>query len=383
MADDIRLKRPARRQLDPAKQEQTQKVYEGTYNIWYNKWTGQKNQGRFERGERATARVNVDKDTGYTAADKRAKANPNTKTYFCLQFARGQCYQGHKCDFYHRIPRTDDAEETIKDCFGRERHRDERDDMGGVGSFNREGRTLYIGNLHPYGSTAEKVVAKHFGEFGEIAKLRVIHPKSIAFVQYKKRACAEFAREAMDHQTLDAGEILNVRWANDDPNPTVKAEIKRKQEEDFVESWVTKKARTGELAYVDEETKQLLAANPTYQQYYQYYQDGDGTATATTTTSTTENGEPKADAGAPTATVNYTPQELEAYYQYYYHQQQQQQQQQHTTTATDIEQILAAGGEKSTETAKEEDKKEQQPKNALGLAAYQSSSEDEGGDDDE
>lgn len=33
------------------------------------------------------------------------------------------------------------------DIFGRERHMDERDDMGGVGSMMREGKVLYIGRL--------------------------------------------------------------------------------------------------------------------------------------------------------------------------------------------------------------------------------------------
>ncbi|KAJ1506888.1 Pre-mRNA-splicing factor [Coelomomyces lativittatus] len=150
MEEDPIFKKPARRQVNPDTQEKTQKVYEGTYNIWYNKWTGQKHKGRFEIGERAPTRVNIEKDTGYTLADKRKQQNPTHKTYFCLQFARGCCYMGHKCEYMHRIPKLDDLEETMKDCFGRDRHRDERDDMNGVGCFNRENRTIYLGNLHPY-----------------------------------------------------------------------------------------------------------------------------------------------------------------------------------------------------------------------------------------
>ena len=33
------------------------------------------------------------------------------------------------------------------DIFGRERHADDRSDMGGIGSFSRENRTLYVGKV--------------------------------------------------------------------------------------------------------------------------------------------------------------------------------------------------------------------------------------------
>ncbi|KAJ3363527.1 Pre-mRNA-splicing factor [Allomyces arbusculus] len=269
---ELRMKRPARRQADPDAANQTQKVYEGTYNIWYNKWTGQKHKGRFEFGERAPTRVNVPKDTGYTLADKRKQQNPNHRTYFCLMFARGACHKGHKCEYLHRVPDEDDHEETMKDCFGRDRHRDERDDMNGVGCFNRENLTIYVGNLHPYEKgDGEKVILRHFSPFGAIDRVNVIHDKNIAFIRYKKRANAEFAKEAMEHQALDAGEIINVRWANDDPNPRAKAEAKRKLETEFVESYVKKKARNGDAQFMDEETRQLIEAHPVYKEVYGYY----------------------------------------------------------------------------------------------------------------
>ena len=34
------------------------------------------------------------------------------------------------------------------DCFGRDKFNEYRDDMGGVGSFNRENRTIYVGHIH-------------------------------------------------------------------------------------------------------------------------------------------------------------------------------------------------------------------------------------------
>ncbi|ORZ26842.1 hypothetical protein BCR44DRAFT_118477 [Catenaria anguillulae PL171] len=266
------LKRPARRQADPDAAEQTQKVYEGSYNIWYNKWTGQKHKGRFEFGERAASRVNISRDTGFTLADKRRAQNPNHRTYICLQFARGMCHKGHKCEYLHRIPLPDDLEETMKDCFGRERHRDEREDMNGVGCFNRENRTVYIGGMHPYEKgDAEKVIRKHFIAFGPIDRLNVIYDKTIAFVRYEKRANAEFAKEAMEHQALDAGEVIRLRWANDDPNPREIEANKKRREHEFVDAYVAKKARTGEVTYLDEEAKKLIESNPIYQQYYASY----------------------------------------------------------------------------------------------------------------
>lgn len=47
--------------------------------------------------------------------------------------------------------------------------------------------------------------------------------KSIGFVTYSLRVSAEFAKEAMADQTLDSSEVINVRWANEDPNPAAKA----------------------------------------------------------------------------------------------------------------------------------------------------------------
>ena len=55
------------------------------------------------------------------------------------------------------------------DVFGRDKHSDYRDDMGGVGSFTRQNRTLYIGRITETRNTAE-VIEKHFEEFGEIER---------------------------------------------------------------------------------------------------------------------------------------------------------------------------------------------------------------------
>ena len=48
---------------------------------------------------------------------------------------------------------------------------------------------------------------------------------------YANEYNAQFAKEAMACQSLDNDEILNVRWATEDPNPTSKVSEKRRLEE--------------------------------------------------------------------------------------------------------------------------------------------------------
>ena len=121
------------------------------------------------------------------------------------------------------------------DCFGRDRFSDYRDDMGGVGSFLRQNRTLYIGRII-VGGDVEEVVSKHFSEWGDIERTRVLHNRNVAFVTYSNEANAQFAKEAMAHQSLDGEEVLNVRWAIEDPNPLSKVREKRRLEEQAAEA---------------------------------------------------------------------------------------------------------------------------------------------------
>jgi hypothetical protein len=120
------------------------------------------------------------------------------------------------------------------DCFGRERHREDRQDMGGVGSMFRANQTLYVnlGGATSYGrERLQEMVRRTFGQFGSIEKLSVKLEKGIAFVTYDIRASAEFAKECMSSQSLlgsTMSEILDVRWSYDDGNPV--AVTKRKRE---------------------------------------------------------------------------------------------------------------------------------------------------------
>jgi len=62
-------------------------------------------------------------------------------------------------------------------------------------------------------------------------EVRVLQYRSVAFVTYKSEFHAQFAKEAMACQSLDNDEILNVRWATEDPNPTSKEQEKRRLED--------------------------------------------------------------------------------------------------------------------------------------------------------
>jgi hypothetical protein len=190
-----------------------------------------------------------------------------------------------ECNHLHRLPAAAGISEQGRDIFGRDKHGDYRDDMGGVGSLQRVNRTLYVGRIieeadsfsrpqsagggganMPAGgggwaggkvlqqakassgaggklrkegkeqmSGTERVLRRHFSEWGEIQRsewqrgcaarrhahlppVKVLHTRSCAFVTYVHEAQAQFAKEAMSNQSLDHDEVLNVRWATDDPN---------------------------------------------------------------------------------------------------------------------------------------------------------------------
>jgi hypothetical protein len=60
----------------------------------------------------------------------------------------------------------------------------------------------------------------------------VLNTRGVAFITYSNEQNAQFAKEAMAHQSLDHSEILNVRWATADPNPMAqKREVRRIEEQ--------------------------------------------------------------------------------------------------------------------------------------------------------
>lgn len=64
-----------------------------------------------------------------------------------------------------------------------------------------------------------------------VSAVRVLQYRSVAFVTYVSEMHAQFAKEAMACQSLDNDEILNVRWATEDPNPTSKVEERERLEQ--------------------------------------------------------------------------------------------------------------------------------------------------------
>ena len=240
-----RKRRPARPQVDPSILKSEPPPQTGTiFNICnrfpfhafklarllirstgFNKWSGGDREDSYLSQTPAVSRCNIARDSGYTRADKV------TGSYFCIFFARGLCPKGHECQYLHRLPTIFDVFNPNIDCFGRDKHSDYRDDMAGVGSFLRQNRTLYVGRIHVT-DDIEEVVARHFQEWGEIERIRVLTSRGVAFVTYTNEANSQFAKEAMAQQALDNKEILNVRWATVDPNPlAAKREAARIEEQ--------------------------------------------------------------------------------------------------------------------------------------------------------
>lgn len=189
---------------------------------------GDKDDAFFSQ-RKSDGRCVVATDSGYTKADKTSG-----QAFFCLYFARGLCSRGKTCEYLHRLPTVTDMFPPNLDCFGRDKFADYRDDMGGVGSFLRQNRTLYIGRISVT-ENVEEAVARNFGEWGEVERIRVLNNRGVAFVTYLNESSAQFAKEAMAHQSLgepeSGDEVLNVRWATEDPNPLAQAREKRRLEE--------------------------------------------------------------------------------------------------------------------------------------------------------
>ncbi|KAL2010404.1 hypothetical protein VTN00DRAFT_6211 [Thermoascus crustaceus] len=225
-----RKRRPARPQVDPSTIKSQPPPQTGTvFNIWYNKWSGGDREDKYLSKHAAPSRCNIARDSGYTRADKVPGS------YFCLFFARGLCPKGHECEYLHRLPTIHDIFNPNVDCFGRDKFSDYRDDMGGVGSFMRQNRTLYVGRIHVT-DDIEEVVSRHFAEWGQIERIRVLTNRGVAFVTYTNEANSQFAKEAMAHQSLDHNEILNVRWATVDPNPLAQKREAQRIEEQAAEA---------------------------------------------------------------------------------------------------------------------------------------------------
>lgn len=216
--------KPARLQVDPDSIPDDDRPPQSghTFNIWYLKWAG---------GDLTTRnyvqlkfRVNIKRDSGYTKGVEN-------KSPICLFFARGCCYRGKKCPYIHRLPSESEYRIPTQDCFGRDKTPDYKDDMSGVGLLSRPNRTIYVSGIH-VNDHIDDVLSANFLEFGSIDKIRVLYGKGCAFISYRLESEAQFAKEAMDSQTLTGNDVLTVRWANEDPNPQAQDQTKRFLEEE-------------------------------------------------------------------------------------------------------------------------------------------------------
>lgn len=64
----------------------------------------------------------------------------------------------------------------------------------------------------------------------------MLNTRGVAFITYVSEPQAQFAKEAMAHQSLDHSEVLNVRWATADPNPMAQKREARLIEEQAAEA---------------------------------------------------------------------------------------------------------------------------------------------------
>ena len=67
----------------------------------------------------------------------------------CVDVCPVDCIYGKDCTYRHCAPTEQDETNTDAphDVFGRNRHGTFRDDMGGVGSWHRECKTIYVGQV--------------------------------------------------------------------------------------------------------------------------------------------------------------------------------------------------------------------------------------------
>ena len=117
------------------------------YNIWYDKYLTDMQDKHNKKRLPSVYKCNPETDAGHTKADTYGKKG---SAWFCTYFARGCCTEGVKCRYYHRVPNHDDCEverDNLRDVFGRSRHATHKENHEGVGSFNKECRTIYITGL--------------------------------------------------------------------------------------------------------------------------------------------------------------------------------------------------------------------------------------------
>lgn len=261
------MKRAARQQVTDTRRDTAYIEGNYDYNIWYDKYLTDRKEEREKLP--AMHKCNPQLDTGFTKADLQEKEGG---AYFCLYFAKGCCSEGVNCKYYHRVPTIEDAEkiENLRDVFGRSRFANPRNDMGGVGTFTRECRTLFVSDLKMVESQNPmkemvRIIYENFSPWGEVEDINYIATKGTCFIRYEHRCFAEFAKEAMVDQSLVGEEIIRVKWAYDDPNPMSKKRMDIEQENRFLSAHAKKNEN---MKKIREKHNNKPLPNTDYQKYY-------------------------------------------------------------------------------------------------------------------
>ena len=198
-------------------QEIAYKEGDEEYNIWYDKKIEDE---IIPQRDAALTKCNPITDCGFTKADKFEK----NKLFFCFHFARGNCFLGLNCSFYHHVPDLGECLkiDNSKDIFGRSRFGSHRKDKMGIGNFLKETRTLRVSDFcipqdnDNFVVGAYEVLWRHFSLWGNIEDIFLLPSDNIAYIRYEHRCMAEFAKQAMSDQTLDSDEIVTIKWCEND-----------------------------------------------------------------------------------------------------------------------------------------------------------------------
>ena len=183
-------------------------------NIWYDKTIQDE---IIPQRPAAKTRCDPPLHVGKTFADTQRRP-----AFFCLHFARGACYKGSDCQFKHHMPELGECLEVphARDVFGRTRFATQRKDSMGIGAFIDESRTLCVSDfaIKKIGedlTAAYEQLYRHFGPWGDIEEMFLLPTSNVAYIRYKHRCMAEFAKEAMRDQALDGTEVLTIKWVPD------------------------------------------------------------------------------------------------------------------------------------------------------------------------
>ncbi len=74
-----------------------------------------------------------------------------------------------------------------------------------------------------------EILYRHFSEWGDIDDIKYIHGQNKALIRYQHRSMAEFAKEAMQHQALDCGEVINIKWFLENKDEENKGRYEKEQ----------------------------------------------------------------------------------------------------------------------------------------------------------